>query len=183
MRRSAKGDESAFTDLYRRRQQAVYRFALGMSGRSDVAEEVTQDVFLSVIRQPGRFDESRGTVQSFLFGIARNLVLRHCERDRRDVFLQDDRDVDLEADTPDVLASLATQQTVAAVREAVLRLPPSYREVVVLCDLEEMSYAAAAEVLGVPVGTVRSRLNRGRGLLLEKLRWYEGGRFSVGCSA
>jgi len=170
LRRSAAGDEDAFTALYRRRHPSVYRFALHMSGRPDLADEVTQDVFLTLIREPACYDAGKGALSSFLIGIARNCVLRHIERDRRHVYVEDSAEFDAEAEGYDVLGELSREQAVETVRQAVLTLPPAYREAIVLCDLEEMPYAGAAEVIGVPVGTVRSRLNRGRGLLLEKLR-------------
>ncbi len=179
-RRSNKGDEDAFTTLYRRRQPSVYRFALHMSGRQEVAEEVTQEVFLTLIREPDRFDCERGALSAFLIGVARNFVLRHIERDRRHVYMDEESNFDPEAEGPDLLSELSREQAVEAVRQAVLTLPATYREAVVLCDLEEMSYAGAADVLAVPVGTVRSRLNRGRGLLLDKLKAM---RASAGCSA
>jgi len=169
-RLSARGDEAAFTALYRRRHPSVYRFALHMSGRPDLAEEVTQDVFLALIREPSCYDAGKGALGSFLIGVARNCVLRHIERDRRHVYVEDTAAYDAEADGCDALADLSREEAIETVRHAVLTLPAAYREAVVLCDLEEMPYAGAAEVIGVPVGTVRSRLNRGRGLLLEKLR-------------
>ena len=76
LRRSATGDEEAFVALYRRRQAAIYRFAMHMSGAATIAEEVTQEVFLTVIRDGKRFDESRGTAISYLLGIARKHVLK-----------------------------------------------------------------------------------------------------------
>jgi RNA polymerase sigma-70 factor (ECF subfamily) len=72
--------------------------------------------------------------------------------------------------SPDTLANLTRAEAVEAVRQAVLALPTHYREVVVMCDLEEMDYAGAASALGCSVGTVRSRLHRARGLLTAKLR-------------
>src|SRR5258708_8785705 len=82
LQRVLAGDEESFTALYRRRQGSVYRFALQMSGRSSVAEEVTQEVFLAMIREAGRFDPGRGSLMAYLYGIARNHVLRCLERDR-----------------------------------------------------------------------------------------------------
>lgn len=183
LRRSASGEEEAFSTLYRRRQAAVYRFALHMSGREDVAEEVTQETFLMLIREPGRFDPTRGSVSSFLFGVARNLVLRHLERRRDYVNLEEEATGEPAADDTDLLAKLTREEAIEAVRQAVSSLPGTYREAVVLCDLEEASYADAAEALGVPVGTVRSRLSRGRGLLLEKLRAVSLGFKSLRVSA
>lgn len=180
LRLSAAGDESAFTALYRRRHAGVYRFALHMSGNGHVAEEVTQEVFMTLIREPQRFDPERGAFSSFLYGIARNHVLRSLHRDRVHIAMEADQTAELIAPERDLLSEMTRAETVEAVRLAVLTLPENYREVVALCDLEEMSYADAANALSVPVGTVRSRLNRGRALLLEKLR--AGQRGTIRCS-
>ena len=84
--RMRSGDEQAFVALYRRRQAAIYRFALHMSGSGTVAEDVTQEVFLALIREECGFDPERGTLSGYLFGIARKLVLRHMERGRSEYF-------------------------------------------------------------------------------------------------
>ena len=174
--RMRSGDEQAFVALYRRRQAAIYRFALHMSGSATVAEDATQEVFLALIRAECGFDPQRGTLSGYLFGIARKLVLRHMERGRPDVALE----TDLESSAlpqlmvdDDPLADLIDREGIEALRRSVLALPRRYREVVVLCDLEEVDYGEAALVLGCPIGTVRSRLHRARALLLEKLsqRW------------
>jgi len=80
--RMLEGDEDAFTILYRRRQGPIYRFALHMTGRAAVAEDVTQEVFVALIENGRRFDRSRGTLLSFLYGIARKRVLRRLEKER-----------------------------------------------------------------------------------------------------
>lgn len=170
------GDESAFVALYRRRQGGIYRFALRMSGSESIAEDVTQEVFLHLMHGNGNFDAARGSIQAYLFGIARNQVLRRVERDRAYLLVSHD---DEERDSPmnealiathDPLVDLTRRETIDSVRQAVLALPAHYREVVVLCDLHEMSYLEAAEVLGCAIGTVRSRLHRARAILVEKLR-------------
>jgi RNA polymerase sigma-70 factor, ECF subfamily len=167
------GDEQAFVSLYRRRQGAIFRFALHMTGAEAQAEDITQEVFLAILREQCGFDPTRGTLSGYLFGIARKLVLRQMERGRLDVAL----DAGLEesalpelAIDDDPVVELARREGLDALRRAVLALPRRYREVVVLCDLEEVDYADAAEVLGCPVGTVRSRLHRARALLLDKLK-------------
>jgi RNA polymerase sigma-70 factor (ECF subfamily) len=162
LRRSATGDEEAFITLYRRRQAGIYRFALHMSGSSTIAEEVTQEVFFVVIREGGRFDSSRGSAASYLFGVARNHVLKHLERDRAYIAIDENENSgdEFPCAAPGPLADLARAEAIEAVRQAVLSLPAGYREILVLCDLEEMSYADAAVALKVPVGTVRSRLSR-----------------------
>jgi RNA polymerase sigma-70 factor (ECF subfamily) len=167
--RMAGGDEGAFVTLYRRCQGGIYRFALQMSGSPQVAEEVAQEVFLALIRDGTGYDPARGSVAGYLYGIARNQVRRHLERDAAYQELDPDAEETL-ASAEDPLADLAREERLDSLRRAVLSLPGNYREVVVLCDLHEMDYAQAAVVLDCPVGTVRSRLHRGRALLAEKLR-------------
>jgi RNA polymerase sigma-70 factor (ECF subfamily) len=168
LHRMSAGDEEAFTALYRRRQGGVYRFALQMSGSEAIAEDVTQEVFLLLIREKDAYDPGRGSLQSFLYGVARNHVLRALERNREAPM--DDEAEPCDPAGVDTLASLTRAEALEAVRQAVLALPTHYREVVALCDLEEMDYAGAASALGCSVGTIRSRLHRARGLLTAKLR-------------
>jgi RNA polymerase sigma-70 factor (ECF subfamily) len=170
------GDEDAFTELYRRRQGGVYRFALHMSGSEAIAEDVTQEVFMVLMREAHNYDPQRGSLSAYLYGISRNHVLRRLERDRLFVAFADGSQDEAQS-TPatliaegDPLCDLTRSEMIEAVRGAVLALPAHYREVVVLCDLHEMSYAEAAEVLNCAVGTIRSRLHRARSLLIEKLR-------------
>ncbi|HYL67874.1 MAG TPA: sigma-70 family RNA polymerase sigma factor [Candidatus Limnocylindria bacterium] len=200
LRRMMAGDEEAFTLLYRRRHPSIFRFALHMSGNVAVAEDVTQEVFMTLIRDAKRFDPARGTLGGFLLGVARNHLRKRWEQDRRSVPLAEDADErgqTLTGPTGFVSGSgkgstsnngnghghghgtsafhnshdlITSLETVGRVRQAIQTLPENYREAVVLCDLEEMSYEEAAEALDCPVGTVRSRLHRARALLLEKLR-------------
>jgi RNA polymerase sigma-70 factor (ECF subfamily) len=168
------GNEAAFLEFYRRHQGSVYRFALQMSGKTDIAEEVTQDVFMVVMGSAIRYETARGSVAAFLYGIARNIVRRALERERPYITMLDDADNEyasrLTAGHQDLVGDLARNERVETLRKAVLALPPAYREVVVLCDLHERDYAEAASALGCAVGTVRSRLHRARALLTEKLR-------------
>lgn len=166
------GDEQAFVSLYSRRQAAIFRFALHMGGSEALAEDITQEVFLALIRDGCGFDPSRGTLSGYLYGIARKLILRHIGRGRLDVTLESDLEsmaLPEMAVEDDPLLDLSNREGIEALRRAVLALPRRYREVVALCDLEEVDYAEAAAILGCPIGTVRSRLHRARALLLEKL--------------
>lgn len=165
LRRARTGDAEAFSQLYQGRSDSVYRFALHMSGNPAVAEEVLQETFLALIRDSGGFDPRRGTLASYIFGIARNRVRKYVALDRE--FAEPDQDAP--GDT-DLLANLTRRETIDLVRQAVLNLPGVYREAVVLCELQELSYEDASEVLGCPIGTVRSRLHRGRAMLLAKLK-------------
>ena len=177
------GDEAAFVALYRRRQGALYRFAMHMGGSATAAEDVTQEVFLALLRQECGYDHERGTLSGYLFGIARKLVLRNLERSRGDVALEPEGE---EAAAPqlavvdDPLIDLTQREGVEALRRAVMALPRRYREVVLMCDLEELDYADVAEALGCPIGTVRSRLHRARSLLLEKLNQERSPRLAAG---
>ena len=170
MKLAVAGNEGAFLALYRRCQAAIYRFCLQMSGSIPVAEEVTQEVFLALIRGSARWDSERGPLQSWLVGVARNQVLRFVERDRRHLGVEADECPEPVALNDSVLDDLTRSETREAVRQAVLSLPTRYREVVALCDLQEVTYEEAARILGCAVGTVRSRLHRGRALLIEKLK-------------
>ena len=168
------GDEEALSVLYRRRQGSIYRFALQMSGSKTIAEDVTQEVFLFLIRDGHLFDPAKGAVTAFLLGVARNHVLRRLRVEQHLAPLADDFEDDAVALHPSAeicpLEDLTRAETIESVRRAVLSLPSKYREVVVLCELQDISYGETAEILGCAIGTVRSRLHRARALLLAKLR-------------
>jgi RNA polymerase sigma-70 factor (ECF subfamily) len=169
------GDEEALAALYRRRHGGIYRFALQMCGSPALAEDITQEVFMVLIRGSHTFDPTRGSLNSFLLGVARNHVLRRLQREQLYVPMEAEEGTDPSAmhaaeSGNGPLDGLSRNETIESVRRAVLSLPEPYREVVVLCDLQELSYVETAEVLGCAVGTVRSRLHRARALLIAKLR-------------
>ncbi|HLI62295.1 MAG TPA: RNA polymerase sigma factor [Terriglobales bacterium] len=166
------GDEEAFTALYRRRQGPIFRFALHMSGSVHIAEEVTQEVFLFLVQRGRDFDAERGTLAGYLFGVARNFVRRALERSYPENVLgtpAEDEAASLMVES-DPSEGIARRQTSRAVWKAVLSLPQHYREVVVLCDLHELSYADAAQALNCAIGTIRSRLHRAHDMLGRKLQ-------------
>jgi RNA polymerase sigma-70 factor (ECF subfamily) len=170
------GDSGAFEQLYERWQSPLYRFGLRVSGSETIAEDVAQEVFLTLMRDGSQYS-GRGSFAAYIFAIARHRIWRRLQRERWFVTLEIDERVESEdAFTTgrliaqgDPLADLTRDEIVEAVRRAVLALPVHYREVVLLCYLHELSYAEAAEVIGCEVGTVRSRLHRARALLAEKL--------------
>jgi RNA polymerase sigma-70 factor (ECF subfamily) len=167
--RARRGDEDAFSSLFARHQAAIYRYAAHMGGR-ETADDVVQETFLVILRQSGRVDPLYGSVIGYLLGIARRLVLKRVTNGI-DGELSDELDDAMAAasDRPDALDILTREETIEAVRAAVDSLPPAYREAVVLCEFQEMDYAAAAQVMQCPIGTVRSRLHRARTLLMTKL--------------
>jgi RNA polymerase sigma-70 factor, ECF subfamily len=176
LRRLAVGDEDAFQVFYARHHGPVFRFALHMTGRAEAAEEVVQEAFMALLREARKFDPSRGAAPAFLFGIARNHVHRLLDSDGRYLaFPEEGPDAAQPAagfavHTPDFSGEIERAEISAQVRRAVLSLPERYREVITLCDLEEMGYERAATILACPIGTVRSRLNRAREMLAGKLR-------------
>jgi RNA polymerase sigma-70 factor (ECF subfamily) len=157
------GDREAFGELYERRGPALRRYALHMSGSAAVAEEVSHEVFIQLMRANTNFDDRRGSLEGWMYGVARNLV----RVIRRQGPVQEPVDQPVRHD---ILGELINEESLTALQGALRELPVLYRDAVVLCDLEEMSYEEAARAMGCPVGTVRSRLHRARGLLAAKLK-------------
>lgn len=166
------GEEQAFTALYKRRQGPVYRFALHMSGSVQIAEEVTQDVFIFLAQRGRDFDPARASLGSYLFGVARNYVRRALERNFSETAhtASAEEHADSLITEPDNVEQIARGQLASALWKAVLSLPQQYREVVVLCDLQELSYAEAASAMNCAIGTIRSRLHRAHEMLAKKLQ-------------
>lgn len=168
--RIAAGDREAFTRLFRECRADVFRFALHMCGSPAVAEDVVQDVFVAVIEDAGGYRPGRSGVLPWLLGIARNHVRRWRHRRPAEPLPGEDshdgRGLVAESNP---VADLTRQRQEVALARALLALPPGFREAIVLCDLQELSYDAAARVLGCAVGTVRSRLHRGHARLAREL--------------
>jgi RNA polymerase sigma-70 factor (ECF subfamily) len=160
----ARGDEAAWDEFYAAHRRRVFGFALAMCGSRELADEATQETFLAFLRQANRYDPSRGPVEAWLLGVARNKVLRLLEREPVP------GELDRETGDSSFSEALEAGEVREVVRQAVLALPAAYREVVVLCELQEMSYEEASQVLDCAVGTIRSRLHRARQLLAERLQ-------------
>jgi RNA polymerase sigma-70 factor (ECF subfamily) len=178
------GDAAAARELYERHGGALLRFAMTMSDSRQSAEDVVHDTFVELLRHPGRFDPERGPVIAFLFGIARHRMARIARMSVRDSegALDGTEPGDDEGRTDllprpagaltaadDTADELDRIQNIERVRAAVFDLPRVHREVIALCDLEELPYATVATILGCPIGTVRSRLSRARALLATRL--------------
>ena len=171
--RMKQGEEAAFVQLYRRHKDAVFRLALLYSGSAAHAADVTQETFVHFINQPAQFDPLRGTLGAWLCGVARNMA-RKAAGGREDATdpgdLGDDSTLDeerIDRDTP--LERILRGETAEQVRRAVAALAPHYRDVLILCELSELSYAEAAQLCGIDIGTVRSRLSRARAKLAQRL--------------
>jgi RNA polymerase sigma-70 factor (ECF subfamily) len=157
------GDSQAFGELYERREPSLYRYALHMTGSAAAAEEIANEVFVQLMSATDRFDQGRGVLEGWIYGVARNLVRVL----RRKGAVEEPVDQPFE---DDILGDLIHSENMEALHAAVRDLPEVYREAVVLCDLEERNYEEAARLMGCPIGTVRSRLHRARGLLAAKLK-------------
>jgi len=174
--RMKQGDESAFTALYRKHRDAVYRFALLYAGSPAIAADVTQDTFVHFMTQTNQFDPTRGSIGAWLCGVARNLARKQCgvREDATDpADLADDSHAhasQVEQETP--LERVLRGELAEQVRIAVASIAPHYRDVLILCELSDLSYAEAAQVCGVDIGTVRSRLSRARTQLAQRLEAY-----------
>jgi RNA polymerase sigma-70 factor (ECF subfamily) len=184
MQRTAAGDREAFATLYRRHQGAVYRFARLMTGSAPAAEDVVQEVFLIVMKDAARYDAGRAALTTYLFGMARRVTRRRLLRERR--FVEIDAGNGAHDRAPNASEALERRDMLQRLREAILALPSRYREVVVLCDVEGVSYETAADSIGCAIGTIRSRLHRARQLLATKLRRTDGtctaARAVMGCA-
>jgi len=163
------GSGDAMAALYRRHGGLIYRFTLRMSRDALIAEEVTQEVFLALLNQSDRFDPQRAALSTWLCGIARRQLWKYLERFDSYATSEDDTpEAESLDDSP--VTWLMRQEAVAAVRLGLEELPIPLKEVIVLCELEEMTYEQAALILTVPIGTVRSRLHRAKVRLATLLR-------------
>lgn len=180
LRQVHAGQAEAFTALYRRHQGPLYRYALLRCGSGDAAADIVQEAFMGLLTGRLGYDPLRGQLQHFLFGVARNLALKLDEARQRHPQLpeplDDDGDPDLDAvsDAAGPLARLLGNETAEEVRRALSLLPPHYRDPVILYELHDLSYQEIATVCQVDIGTVRSRLARGRAALAKRLLGLQG---------
>jgi RNA polymerase sigma factor (sigma-70 family) len=171
MARLAAGDATALRPLYERHGAALLRFSIAMCRSRQVAEDLVHDTFLALLREPLKFDAALGSVYGYLCGVLRHRVSRHYRAQKRWVALDADdarATPAAEAETNPV-EEIARTEVTAAFRRAMLELPLPHREIIALCDLEELPYTTVATILDCPIGTVRSRLHRARALLTIRL--------------
>ncbi len=171
MARLAAGDTTALRELYECHGRALLRFSSAMCRSRQAAEDLVHDTFVALLREPNRFDPAQGSVFGYLCGVLRHRISRHFRHEKRLVALDlDDEGAQVQVSSGDSpLDEIARGERTRAFRRAILELPLQHREVIALCDLEELPYATVAGILGCPVGTVRSRLHRARALLTLRL--------------
>lgn len=180
LRRMQAGDSAAFDALYRRHQGPLFRFCLMRSGAPGTAADVVQETFIGLLTGALQFDPLRGSLANFLFGVGRNLLLKHQRSNGPAPFgsLPDSAEFDDDDDTmctaPTPLQRLLLDEQAEQVRRALASLPPHYRDVLILYELHERSYLDIAAICQLDLGTVRSRLSRGRAALARRLQaWRE----------
>ena len=170
MARLAAGDGDALESLYERHGRSLLRFSVAMCGSRQAAEDLVHDTFVALLREAQNYDPVQGSVFAYLCGVLRHRVSRHHRRERRWVALEFGGDAQIHAhhgESPE--DEIARGERTAAFRRAMLELPLPHREVIALCDLEELPYSTVATILDCPIGTVRSRLHRARALLTIRL--------------
>ena len=172
------GEKQAFTALYRRHHAALYRYALLRCGSNAIAADVVQDVFMGLMTDQYKYDALKGQLRYFLFGVARNVAMKHDNALQKTASamneFEDDEDqqneVICEGAAP--LERLMRDQMAEDLRQAIASLATHYRDVLILYEIHEMSYLEIADICQINVGTVRSRLSRARLALAERLSQY-----------
>lgn len=181
-RRVADGDRLALEEVYRREAGPVYRYALALSGNPAWAADATQEAFVAFAQRAVGFDEARGTLGAYLAGAARHALLALWRRERVEQPVEepgederfDNAAAGGAAASPEQL--LVRAQGSAALWAALRALPLAMREVVVLVDLQERPYAEAAQIAGIELNTLRTRLHRARARLAQRLNAADGVR-------
>ncbi len=172
LRQMRAGTSAAFQALYRRHQGPLFRFAVLRCGSADTAADTVQEVFMGLLTDSFKFDPLRGSLPNFLFGVARNLIFKHEQaRHLSSIPQRDDGDEEdeLPCEVHEPLARMLSNETAEQVRQALAGLPPHYRDIVILYEMHDLSYVDIAHICQVEIGTVRSRLSRGRAALAKKL--------------
>ncbi len=175
MERPRRGDEEAFLLLYQRHRDPTFRFAYRMLGSAEQAEDITQDCFLSLMRNPGRFNPRLGSLRTYLYAAARNLAFKRFRRSEIEITGGESEGMLAARVSEEPLREILAAELSCAVRKALDQISPLQREVVVLFEYEEQSLAEIASIVGADVGTVKSRLYRGRECLRRELAPYLNG--------
>jgi RNA polymerase sigma-70 factor, ECF subfamily len=170
--KAGKGDQAAFLELYERYREPIFRFAYRLLGSVEIAEDVTHDCFLSLIRKPENFRPERASLKTYLYAAARNLALKHFRDHGRETGLEEVAEEPKDSSKRGPLRRLLDEELATQVREAIFTLPPLQREALILFEYEGLSLSEVAEVAGTDVGAIKARLYRAREGLRRMLRSY-----------
>jgi RNA polymerase sigma-70 factor (ECF subfamily) len=184
-----RGDPLAWEELVVRYSKRIYNLCYRFVERADQAEDLTQDVFVKVFRNLNNYKPETGSFVTWLMSVSRNLLIDHYRQTKDErITVSASADEEQEQSLLDTLPTrapspemeMARLEKVATLRKGLSRLPPELREAVILRDIEELSYQEIGAMLGIPDGTVKSRINRGR---IELARYLQKFRSRIqGCS-
>ena len=172
--RCQAGDAAAWELVVRQYSRRVFNLAYRFTNNSESAEDLTQDVFIRVYRSLAQYDPAQGSLSNWLMRLARNLIIDDYRRRQRtptdggDAIEDHEYHLSVRTDGPERALERLQRQT--QVRTAIQKLSPDLRECVILRDIEELSYAEIVDLLKIPEGTVKSRINRGRIELAKVLK-------------
>jgi RNA polymerase sigma-70 factor, ECF subfamily len=172
LKQAGEGEQAAFLELYERYRDPIFRFAYRLLGSVEIAEDVTHDCFLSLIRKPENFRPERASLKTYLFAAVRNLALKHFRDYGRETGLDDVNEEPIDPPRRGPLRKVLEDELATQVREAVLSLPPLQREALILFEYEGLSLNEVAEVAGTDAGAIKARLYRAREGLRRMLRPY-----------
>jgi RNA polymerase sigma factor, sigma-70 family len=179
LEQAANGNTAAFQILYERYRDPIFRFAYRLLGSVEAAEDVAHDCFLSLIKEPGRFDSTRASLRTYLYAAARNQAAKRYQSFGRETAIDELADEPRSADRQGPMALVLDDELAGEVAQAIASLPPLQREALVLFEYEDLSLAEIAAVVGADSGTVKGRLFRAR----EKLRARLDRYFRIGHEA
>lgn len=179
LKKASRGDETAFLLLYERHRDGLYRFIYRLSGSAELAEDITHDCFLSLIRQPERFDPKRASLRTYLYAAARNLAIKHFRHAGCEVEIEDSPEELQSPDKYEPLQKLLDEELSDKVRQAIAQLPPLQREALILFEYEDLSLAEIAAIVGADTSAVKARLHRARARLRRLLGPYFKSGFLV----
>lgn len=162
LERAGAGESAAFLQIYERHRDPIFRFAYRLSGSIEVAEDITHDCFLGILRQPANFRPGRAKLRTYLLGAARNIWLKRLRIQDRETELDDVTEPKFEAGGRGPLIEILDDELIAAVRRAVSGLPPMQREALILFEYEGLALNEIADIVGADVGAIKARLHRAR---------------------
>ena len=174
---AAQGKTTAFQILYERYRDPIFRFAYRMLGSVEAAEDVAHDCFLSLIKEPGRFDSTKASLRTYLYAAARNQAAKRYLTLNRESGIDELPNEPLVAAHHEPIRQVLDNELAGEVQRAIESLPPLQREALVLFEYEDLSLAEIGAIVGADANTVKARLFRARDKLRARLdRYFRIGR-------
>jgi len=176
LEQAANGNTEAFQILYERYRSPIFRFAYRLLGSVEAAEDVAHDCFLSLIKEPGRFDATKASLRTYLYAAARNQAAKRYQSLGRETGIDELPGEPHSSDRQGPMARVLNDELGGEIERAIASLPQPQREALVLFEYEDLSLAEIAAVVGADSNTVKVRVFRAR----EKLRARLGRYFRIG---